>query len=133
MTKPSPTTVYEWISLMDFLLASDGDAEKIKQELREIEDPTKAMECFGWNGGMTIRNATGLWGNGVAAVLAEDVKRIQRTYRIPLLETKITTDEWEPKGVDSRLSHPDNLSWVLVTLYVDYLQGRLKFPTIYPV
>jgi len=115
--------------MIDEILEKNKDGRDVRRKIKNLDDPTKAMAEFGPFGGMWIRNTTYLWRDDVTPVLAEDIRYLQKRHRIELLETRLNDETQEPqRGPDSRLTHPDNMSWVLITLYAEWLQGKLKFP-----
>ena len=130
----TPKTVLEWIDLIHGILQKNDDGKQVIEKLTRVYRSRNAMEHFGPLGGMWVRNSTHLWTPGVADDIAADVIDLRRRYPIELLDdgTILDTNEDPPNGIDCRLTHPDNLSWVLVMLYSDWLKGVLKLTHLMP-
>lgn len=125
--KKHPTTVKEWILLLDAILLSGGDGPKVRDELKLITNVDDVMTPFGHFGGMWVRNITHLWQPDVTPTLVLDVRQLALTHRVEILANGTIVDADQPTSgnSDNTLKHPDNMSWVLVSLYADWLQGKL--------
>lgn len=122
-----PGTVLEWCRLIDSLLDKSADGRTLRDSIKSARGSRTCTDDVPMFGGMWIRNNTHLWQPGVAQTLAVDVRRIAQIHHVEMLASGFIVDApvSTTPGIDNTLEHPDNLYWVLMCLYSDWLNGIL--------